>query len=199
MVGIGLPSRRPLSSGGRFRVLPQAACGLHHKQGVGNGIALWIGRLHQTRYVGELYTWLPIIADRGSPVNMRNRPSPRMNRTSSPPSEESVQRRRGGRPEPVRSRRRELCGWRRSCDQILVGESATDGRAEQARQSVKSVAAHIAFAEPEGELVNIAVQLPHASRSRWSMNHAVFCVTPICFASCTLEMPFRAVTSRYIA
>jgi hypothetical protein len=31
------------------------------------------------------------------------------------------------------------------------------------------------------------------------MNQAVFCVTPICFESWRDEMPFRAVTSRYIA
>ena len=35
-------------------------------------------------------------------------------------------------------------------------------------------------------------------RSRPRMNHAVFCVTPISFPSCRLEMPLRAVTSKYM-
>ena len=38
-----------------------------------------------------------------------------------------------------------------------------------------------------------------ASRSLPSMNQAVFWVTPISFANCRLEIPLRAVTSRYIA
>src|ERR1019366_10546393 len=39
---------------------------------------------------------------------------------------------------------------------------------------------------------------PHASRRRPRTNHADFCVIPISLASCKLEMPLRAVTSRYI-
>ena len=40
---------------------------------------------------------------------------------------------------------------------------------------------------------------PHASRMRCSMNHADACRMPISFDSCKLEIPLRAVRSRYIA
>ena len=80
--------------------------------------------------------------------------------------------------------RRELCPrfdlalGEFSCCQFLVGEMLSDYRNYERIQPLQGVT---------------------ASRRRWSMNHADFWVTPISLPSCKLEMPLRAVTSRYMA
>lgn len=53
-----------------------------------------------------------------------------------------------------------ICGLDRfSCGQILIGETATNGRAEHTGEPFHRMMAHVAVIEAEGELVDVAVQM----------------------------------------
>ena len=82
-----------------------------------------------------------------SRISALSRPSPIL------PYRQADKQKRG--PSP----RRGFCEFYRSCDQVLVGEAATERRAEQAGEAVKRVAADITVTEPKGELADIAVQV----------------------------------------
>lgn len=63
------------------------------------------------------------------------------------------------RKVPLHHSVRDISPDTRSCDQLLVCEAATDGRAEQAGETVKGVAAYVAISEQECELANLIEKL----------------------------------------
>src|ERR1700688_5022605 len=50
-----------------------------------------------------------------------------------------------------------------SCNQVRIGQPLASGRADKAFQSRECVMLHVAFIQPEGELVNITAQMFFAS------------------------------------